>query len=53
MPLMTPILWHLAEQALAGSEHDRVDHQSQLVDEVVLDQRAYELEARVDDDVPV
>ncbi len=26
----------LAEEALAGPEHDRVDHQPQLVDEVVL-----------------
>jgi len=49
---MTPILRHLAEQALAGSEHDRVDHQSQLVDEVVLEQRGQELEAGGDDDVP-
>jgi hypothetical protein len=53
MPLMTPILRHLAEQALAGSEHDRVDHQSQLVDEVVLHQRVHELGTGVDDDVPV
>jgi len=42
----------LAEQALAGPEHDRVDEQPQLVDEVVLDQRAPELIAGVDDDVP-
>ena len=43
----------LAEEALAGPEHDREDLQSQLVDEVVLDQRAQELEAAGDDDLPV
>ena len=43
----------LAEQALAGPEGDRVDPQTQLVDQVVLDQRAYELKAAGDDDVPV
>src|SRR5580700_4866859 len=42
----------LAEEALAGPEHDRVDRQPQLVGEVVLDQRVYELEAGGDDDVP-
>src|SRR5262249_49911616 len=34
----------LAEQALAGPEHERVDHQPQLVGEIVVDQRADELE---------
>src|SRR6266545_4907191 len=43
----------LAEEALAGAEHDRVDLQPQLVDQVVLHQRAYELEAGGDDDFPV
>ena len=43
----------LAEEALAGPEHDREDLQPQLVDEVVLDQRARELEAGGDDDFPV
>src|SRR5712691_8037980 len=43
----------LAEQALAGAESDREDLQPQLVDQVVLDQRVYELEAAGDDDVPV
>src|SRR6266496_967737 len=43
----------LAEEALAGSEHDREDLQPQLVDQVVLHQRAYELEAGGDDDFPV
>jgi hypothetical protein len=42
----------LAEQAPAGPEHDRVDHQPQLVDEVVLEQHVHELEAGGDDDVP-
>jgi len=37
---------------LAGPEHDREDDQPQLVDQVVLDQRAPELVAGVDDDVP-
>jgi hypothetical protein len=41
----------LPEEALARSERDRVDLQPQLGDEVVLDERAYELEAGVDDDV--
>jgi class 3 adenylate cyclase len=36
-----------------GPEHDRVDLQPQLVDEVVLYQRAQELEAAGDDDFPV
>ena len=35
----------LAEAALAGAEHDRVDRQPQLVDEVVFDQGPYQLEA--------
>src|SRR5262245_55955298 len=43
----------LAEEALAHPEHDRVDHQPQLVDQIVLHQRAQELEAGVDDDLPV
>ena len=43
----------LAEEALAAPEHDRENHQSQLVDQVVLDQRAPKLIAGVDDDVPV
>src|SRR5207249_3254380 len=43
----------LAEEALAGPEHDRVDLQAQLVDEIVLHQRAYELEAGPDDDFAV
>src|SRR5580704_15325252 len=43
----------LAEQALAGPDHDGEDEQPQLIDEVVLEQRAPELVAGVDDDVPV
>src|SRR5690242_11753889 len=43
----------LAEQALAEPEGDREDLQPQLVDQVMLDQRAYELKATGDDDVPV
>jgi hypothetical protein len=43
----------LAEEALAIPEHDREDLQPQLVDEVVLHQRAQELEAGGDDDLPV
>ena len=42
----------LAEEALAGPEHDREDEQPQLVNQVVLDQRAPELIAGVDNDVP-
>ncbi len=34
-------------------EHDRIDHQPQLVDEVVLHQRVHELTAGDDDDVTV
>ena len=37
----------------AGPEHDREDLQPQLVDQVVLHQRVYELEAAGDDDFPV
>ena len=40
----------LAEEALASTEHDREYDQPQLVDEVVLDQRASELIAGRDDD---
>src|SRR6266513_3315911 len=43
----------LAEEALTGPEDDRVDLQPQFVDEVMLYQRAQELEAAGDDDVPV
>src|SRR5258708_14044322 len=43
----------LAEEALAGSEHDREDEQPQLVDQVVLHQREPELIAGVDEDFPV
>src|SRR6266581_8725929 len=43
----------LAEEAFAGPEHDREDLQPQLVDEVVLHQRVYELEAGGDDDFAV
>src|SRR4029450_2684870 len=42
----------LAEEALAVPEHDREDLQPQLVDQVVLQQRAQELEAAGDDDLP-
>ena len=42
-----------AKEPLAVPEHDRVDLQPQLVDEVVLYERAQELEAAGDDDVPV
>src|SRR3954451_6108747 len=43
----------LAEEALAGPEHDREDDQPQLVDQVVRDQRAPELVAGRDDDLSV
>ena len=43
----------LAEEALAGPEHDREDDQPQLVHQVVLDQRAPELIAGGDDDLSV
>ena len=43
----------LAEEALAGPDHDGEDEQPQLIHEVVLEQRAPELVAGVDDDVPV
>jgi putative ABC transport system permease protein len=43
----------LAEQVLAGPDYDREDEQPQLVHEVVLEQRAPELIAGVDEDVPV
>src|ERR671911_2568177 len=42
----------LAEEALAGPEHDGEDLQPQFVDEVVLDQRAHKLEAGGDVDFP-
>src|SRR5690348_3048312 len=41
----------LAEESLAGAEHDREDLQPQLVDEVVFHQRAHDLNAGWNDDV--
>src|SRR6185437_7256466 len=41
-----------AEQALARPEHDRDDDQPQLIGQVVLDQRAHQLIAGVDQDFP-
>src|SRR5213080_2891712 len=41
----------LGEKALAHPQYDRVDHQSQLVDEIVVEQCVHELEAAGDDDV--
>src|SRR6476659_8275315 len=41
-----------AEEAFARSEHDREDLQPELVDQVVLDQRVYQLKAGGDEDVP-
>src|SRR4051795_1826209 len=43
----------LAEEALAGPEHDREDDQPHLVDQVMLDERAPELIAGRDDDLSV
>ncbi len=43
----------LTEEALTAPEHNREDDQPQLVDEVMLDQRAPELIAGRDDDFPV
>jgi RNA polymerase sigma-70 factor (ECF subfamily) len=43
----------LAEEALASAEHNREDDQPQLVDQVVLDERAPELIAGGDDDFSV
>src|ERR1700716_4441499 len=42
----------LPEEALASPEDDRVDHQPQLVDQVVLHQRAHELTAGGDGGLP-
>jgi hypothetical protein len=41
----------LAEEALAGSEDERVDHQPQPIHEVVFYQSVHEPGAGVDDDV--
>src|SRR4029453_17578382 len=43
----------LAEEALASPEHDGEDDQPQLVDQVVLQERATQLIAGRDDDLPV
>src|SRR5918995_1897110 len=43
----------LAEEALAGPDDRGEDHQPVPVDEVVLHQRLPELDAAVDQDVPV
>ena len=42
-----------AEEALTLPENDREDDQPHLVDQIVLDQRAPELVAGIDDDLPV
>src|SRR5205823_97784 len=47
------LLAWVAEQALAGAEDDREDHQPQLVDEVELDEGLGESRAAVDDYIPV
>src|SRR6476660_6036987 len=41
----------LAEEAVAGAQHDREDLQPQLIDEIVLQQPAHDLEAGSDHDV--
>src|SRR5947207_9022470 len=51
--LQALLVTRLAEQALSASEDDRKDHQTQLVDEIVLQQRLSELPAAVDDDVAI
>src|SRR5215211_9113235 len=43
----------LAEEALAGAQHDGEHHQPNFVDEVELEQRLRQLRAAVDDDVAV
>src|SRR3954462_5717875 len=43
----------LVEEAPAGPEHDREDDHPQLVDQVMLDQRASEPRARADEDLSV
>ena len=43
----------LCERALTSPEHDGEDNQSQLADQVVLQQRAYKLDAAGDDNLPV
>jgi hypothetical protein len=43
----------VAEEALAGPEDHREDHQAQLVDQVVVEQRLHEPGAAVDHDVPI
>src|ERR671930_1764705 len=41
----------LSEETFAGADDDRVDHQAELVHEVVLDQRLRQLRTAVNDDV--
>jgi hypothetical protein len=43
----------LAEEALTCPENERMGHQPQLVDQVVLHQRLHERAAAVDEDVPI
>src|SRR5437763_514805 len=45
------LLAGLAEEVLAGAEHDRVDHQPHLVDEVVLDEGPHQLDAAGNEDL--
>src|ERR1700682_5943317 len=42
----------VAEEALTGSEHDRIDHESVFVDQVVLDQGPNEAGAPGNKEVP-
>src|SRR6266568_2381077 len=48
-----PLVAGLAEQALARADRNREDGQAQLVDQVVLHQRAHERAAGVHDDLPL
>src|SRR5947207_3328293 len=43
----------LVEETGTGAEHDGVHHEPQFVDQAVLDEGSYELEAAGDDDLPV
>jgi len=47
-----PLAGRLAEEAFARAQHDREEHQADLVDQIMLKQRAHQLVAGVNDDVP-
>src|SRR5262249_52015925 len=50
LQLQPLLVARLTEQSLAAAEHDRKEHDVELIDQIVLEERLRELAAAVDDD---